>query len=514
MKQLRAIIVFAILSLLLLNVLSSGVSLKNVKAEEPPTTNSVTDQTSKSNEWSMYRHDQMRSGLTLSLAPNSSLIWKFFTGPFDISSLADRLRASPTVVGGVVYIGSNSSYFYALNATTGSQIWRVNVGSNVESSAAVVDNVVYVGVLWNGHNGYVDALNATNGALIWQFTTNSGIESSPSVVNSVVYVGSYLGYVYALNATNGNLLWSYLTGASTFSSPAVVDGIVYIGSIDGKLYAINADNGALIWSFQTGSPVYSSPAVVNSVVYFVSDNGVVFALSANGGLEIWRASIGVGDHADDSPAVAGRIVYVGSRNGYYAFNATTGSQIWFFTSPYSPRQFNGYVYSSPAVAGNVVYFGSPDSFVFALNAANGSMVWSYRTGGFLFSSPAIVGGVLYIGSYDGYVYALGGSSAPPPISSPIPTPQPTATATPSPTGTPKLVTAPQPTPLPHIIATPAPSQTPNQSPITITNQTAPRALLAVEQNQTDSMDWIILGSIIFVGATALVSLVLFFRKSD
>jgi outer membrane protein assembly factor BamB len=89
----------------------------------------------------------------------------------------------------------------------------------------VVGGVVYVGYLWDGHNGYVIALNATTGALVWRFATNSGIESSPAIVNGVVYIGSFYGYIYALNATNGALIWSYLTGGSTYSSPAIVDGV-------------------------------------------------------------------------------------------------------------------------------------------------------------------------------------------------------------------------------------------------------------------------------------------------
>jgi outer membrane protein assembly factor BamB len=462
--------------------------------------------------WTMYRHDLQRSGVSASPAVDCDLIWQFFTGPSAVPSLADRLRASPTVAGGVVYIGSNGSYFYALNATNGSPIWQVNVGSNVESSAAVANGIVYVGILWDGHNGYVDALNATNGATVWRFATNSGIESSPAVVNGVVYIGSFYGYVYALNATDGTLIWSYLTGGSTFSSPAVVGGVVYIGSIDGKVYALNASTGTLSWFFHAGDPIYSSPAVANNVIYIASDNGTVFALNASNGLEIWQVSIGKGDHADDSPAVANGVVYVGSRNGYYAFNATNGSQIWFFTSPYSPRQFTGYVYSSPAVAGNVVYFGSFDSYVFALDATNGSMVWSYRTGGFLFSSPAVVNGVLYIGSYDGNVYALGTISAPSSTPAPAPTQQAVTSSTPPPTVKPVSDSTPQPSASPPIVlSAPAPTQLPNQDPPK-SNQSPAGPILAVEPSQNGSADWLILGAIIFAGALALVSLVVIFKK--
>ena len=144
------------------------------------------------------------------------------------------------------------------------------------------------------------------------------------------------------------------------------------------------------------------------MVYVCSDAGGVYALNINDGSKIWQANCGSGtDHTDTSPAVANGMVYINARNGVYAFNATNGGQIWFFISPYSNRQLTGYMYSSPAVVGNIVYYGSVDSYVFALNAYTGSMVWAYQTGGFLFSSPAIANGVLYIGSYDGYVYALG-----------------------------------------------------------------------------------------------------------
>jgi outer membrane protein assembly factor BamB len=483
-----------------------------------------TSNGSNADDWSMYRHDVQRTGLSSSPVSNGIPLWQFYTGLSYGDSPANRLRSSPAVVDGVVYFASNNSYFYALNATGGSLIWKVNTVSIVDSSPAVVGGVVYFGLLSNGHNSCLDALNATDGSLIWQFTTNIGIESSPAVVNGVVYVGSYSGYIYALNATNGALIWSYLTGGSAFSSPAIVNGVVYVGSIDGKVYALNANNGALIWSFQTRNPVYSSPAVVNNVIYFNTDNGTVYALRASDGSEIWQASIGSGtDHADDSPAVSGSIVYVGTRNGYYAFNATNGSQIWFFTSPYSARQTTGYVYSSPAVSGNVVYFGSCDGYVFALNAFTGAMIWSYQTGIFVFTSPAIVNGIVYVGSYDGYVYALGTGTlpVPTPTTAPTSTPQPTATPTPTPTpkptptATPTPVPTSKPTATPNATVTPAPASMPNQAPSPIpTNQPAIRPILAVEPNENESVNWLILGVIIGTGIIALISLGLIFKRSD
>jgi outer membrane protein assembly factor BamB len=462
MKHQSSIVTFVFLSLLTCSVLIAEINLQNVVAQTQTPTPLLDD------EWSMFHHDLNRTGTSISKTSNGNLLWRFSTGPSTTPSMADQLRASPTVVNDVVYIGSNKSIFYALNATTGSTIWQVNMSSVVESSAAVVNNVVYIGLLWDGYNGYIEALNASSGSVIWRFATNSGIESSPAVINGVVYIGSFSGYVYALNAADGTLIWSYLTGGTTFSSPAIVEGVLYIGSGDGHVYALNIDNGALLWKSNVGNQVYASPAVIDGKVYVGSDDGHVCALRAIDGSLIWQANIGVGDHSDDSPAVANGIVYFGSRNGYYAFNATDGSQIWFFTSPYSSRQFTGYVYSSPAVAGDIVYFGSCDGYLFALNAYDGSIIWSYCTGIFMFSSHAIVDGVVYVGSYDGYVYAIGTSGSIP-TQTPHPTIQLTAAHSPASTGTPIINPAPLPTPNPtehptfitfHL--TPAPTQ--NQLP--------------------------------------------------
>jgi outer membrane protein assembly factor BamB len=55
----------------------------------------------------------------------------------------------------------------------------------------------------------------------------------------------------------------------------------------------------------------------------------------------------------------------------------------------------------------MVYFGSDDGYLYALNAANGSLIWNYSTGGPVKSSPAVVDCVVYVGSNDGKVYAIG-----------------------------------------------------------------------------------------------------------
>ena len=59
-----------------------------------------------------------------------------------------------------------------------------------------------------------------------------------------------------------------------------------------------------------------------------------------------------------------------------------------------------------AAAAGAVYAGSLDGHVYALNAADGTKLWSYATGGPVNSSLQVSGGVVYAGSDDGTLYAL------------------------------------------------------------------------------------------------------------
>jgi outer membrane protein assembly factor BamB len=95
-------------------------------------------------------------------------------------------------------------------------------------------------------------------------------------------------------------------------------------------------------------------------------------------------------------------VYAGSADKkIYAFNATTGTKIWDYTT-------GGAVYCSPAVAGNgLVYAGSDDLTLYALDALTGQKIWQYVTGGWLHGSVVVAQGYVYLGGLDAKVRAIG-----------------------------------------------------------------------------------------------------------
>jgi outer membrane protein assembly factor BamB len=259
------------------------------------------------NVWKQFhRHNMVRSNpcervLNVHNVGNLSVKWNYASA---------SVESSPAVANGVVYVGSDDSNLYALNAKTGAKLWSYpTLGPLGYSSPAVANGVVYAGSY--DHNLY--ALDAKTGAKLWSYTTGGFVESSPAVVNGVVYVGSGDHKVYALNASTGVLVWSYAAGPYEASSPAVANGVVYFGSGDHRVYALDAKTGAKLWSYDTFDWVlYSSPAVANGVVYVCSIANV-YALNARTGAKLWSYTIG--DMVQSSPAVANGVIYVGSTNG-------------------------------------------------------------------------------------------------------------------------------------------------------------------------------------------------------
>jgi outer membrane protein assembly factor BamB len=337
--------------------------------------------------WPMFHHDLTHTGYSTSTVLNTTHTWYYLTGSAVVSS--------PAVVDGTVFVGSLDNNTYALNATTGVQVWNYTTGGPIQwSSPAVASGVVYVG----STDGKVYALNATTGILVWNYTTCSSVLSSPIVAVGVVYVGSEDKNVYALNATTGTQIWNYTTDSSVWSSPTVADGKVFVGSWDSNVYALNASTGNKIWKYTTSGVVVSSPAVVGGVVYVGSWGSKIYALNATTGSSVWNYA--TGGAVWSSPAVTDGRVYVGSDdNKTYCLNASTGNHMWNYTT-------GGAVESSPAVADGVVYVGSNDGNVYFLNATTGTLVWSKPTGGG-FSSPAVADGMLYVGSGGGNICAFG-----------------------------------------------------------------------------------------------------------
>lgn len=94
--------------------------------------------------------------------------------------------------------------------------------------------------------------------------------------------------------------------------------------------------------------------------------------------------------------------------GYSHGNAAWGPDISApFDTLWSIRSNGGReFFSSPALHENVLYLGCNDGLLRAIDALNGSMLWSYSTACGICGEPAVDSASVYFGGQDGVIYAL------------------------------------------------------------------------------------------------------------
>lgn len=192
----------------------------------------------------------------------------------------------------VVVFGSrdNDDAVYALNGTTGALDWRfqtataqfLDVGAPPTISApgknGFAGGVVYV----TGKDKIVYALNLTTGAQIWTFqlvkSTNASV-SGTSLLGSTLYLGSNDG-VYALNAKTGALVWHVLAGPTFYASPVISgpagEQVLVIGDNAGRLYALKLTDGSTLWTLRPiTSGFWATVAISQGNIFAVGNDGVL-----------------------------------------------------------------------------------------------------------------------------------------------------------------------------------------------------------------------------------------------
>ena len=203
-----------------------------------------------------------------------------------------RKQAQPALPGeapqleynGVLFTEDEYGGVYALNATTGQQIWEFSPRLPVYHIPPSDSNALFKvtnatestrGLAMNGGKvyveeagGYVDALNATNGQIDWRTQIAPaaqaiGMSQPPTYYGGMIFgatSGGDSGFpcvVFALNASSGKLLWKFHLipnlpsepGYSTWTHPLTFDG----GAAEWSEVGVDPSLGLVYAS--TGNPI-------------------------------------------------------------------------------------------------------------------------------------------------------------------------------------------------------------------------------------------------------------------
>ena len=74
----------------------------------------------------------------------------------------------------------------------------------------------------------------TTPRLLWTYETGSSVESTAAIVNDTVYVGTMTNALLAIDLKTGRLRWKFVGAGPISASPAVAGGLVYVGDESGR----------------------------------------------------------------------------------------------------------------------------------------------------------------------------------------------------------------------------------------------------------------------------------------
>jgi outer membrane protein assembly factor BamB len=136
------------------------------------------------------------------------------------------ITSAPIVANGDVYfVGSADNYLYAYSANFATRQWSFRNGQNGARGTPVADNgeIFVVSDSWPAQL-LLYALNATSGAQLWHSTTT--VQVDPDAANRVVFASSGSA-LYAFGEGTGLYMWIWVPPSSLIQSARV--GTPFIG---------------------------------------------------------------------------------------------------------------------------------------------------------------------------------------------------------------------------------------------------------------------------------------------
>ena len=217
----------------------------------------------------------------------------------------------------------------AFVAETGARLWEAELTPEEEEDGHIGGGLAYESgrvVVTTGF-AQVIALDAATGAEIWRRDIGSPMRTPPTLRGGRVFAVTVDNKLNVLDAANGDTLWTH-TGIAEIASilgggsPAVDGGVVVVPYSSGELVALKVENGRVLWTdslaavrrtdvVSTLAHIRGRPIIDRGRVIAISHGGLMVAIDLRSGRRIWNKEIG----GLESPWVVGNYIYVMSNDG-------------------------------------------------------------------------------------------------------------------------------------------------------------------------------------------------------
>ena len=339
------------------------------------------------------------------LAPVTALVSAKQVWSLQIGATAPLVE--PAVAGATVVFANAAGGLFAIDAQTGRESWRADLGSTLAA-----------GVGFDGQTAAVvtkdnDLIALSAGRELWRVRLAARVFTAPLVAGQRVFVLSGDRSVLAFDGKTGARLWSQSArGADALvlqqAGVLIAVGDTLVTGVSGRLAGLNPNNGSVRWDAAIANPrgVNEIERLVDLVgrVGRVGDQicarafqSAVGCVDAGRGALAWTktANGAVGVHAD-----AGQ-VYGSEANGrVVAWKRSSGDVAW------STDRLLHRGLTAPLAAGRSIAVGDSQGYVHLLSREDGSMLNRLSTDGSpIVAAPLLAGNTMIAVTRNGGVYA-------------------------------------------------------------------------------------------------------------
>lgn len=311
------------------------------------------------------------------------------------------------VNGNVVTVASSDGVVAALDARSGSDVWRSSLGESLSTgagsdgkTAAVVTRANYLVALESGREK-------------WRQQLPAQVFTPPLVAGGRIFVLSADRSVAAYDGSTGRRLWSQQRPGEPLvlrqAGVLLAVGDTLVVGFSGRMVGLNPNTGVPQWELPLASPRGTNDVerLVELVgrVSRVGDSVCARAFQASVGcVNIARSAVAWAQPAGGSEGVHGddRAVFGTESNGVVvAWNRVDGSRLWAIDR-YKHRKL-----TAPLLLGRSVVFGDDSGTVHLLSRDDGAPLNRLATDGSgIAAAPAVASDTLVVVSRNGSVYGF------------------------------------------------------------------------------------------------------------
>jgi outer membrane protein assembly factor BamB len=357
------------------------------------------------------------------------------------NDIDSHLTSAPVVGNGLIYVLDAEAHIYVFRAATGAPVWNrrlapkngtdmptlwgllgkantVDPPQGMGGGVAYDDGKIFV----TSGFGVLICMDARTGRDIWRKDLGRPIVNAPVVSGGRIFVSTHDNHFYALAENDGRQLWDHQgieesAGILASTNAAVSGETVIAPYTSGEVFALRAQNGQVGWSdvlsrsghvtaLSALDDVAGRPVIDRGVVYAISQSGLMAAFSVNTGERLWSRDIG----GIQTPWAAGEYVYVLDNNArVICLTRKEGRIRWIHQMPQyedPDNKSDPIIWAGPVLVSDKLILTSSNGYAEAISPYDGKLTGRVEIPSGTTIAPVVANGILYLYTSDAELVAL------------------------------------------------------------------------------------------------------------